>query len=84
MLTGIGSPPGDTVTVTLDPTVQAGQRTILALLPQAAGALPTLFDGGTATAPGNTLVFGIGIPPAKALVSITSRIAASSCSRMGR
>jgi hypothetical protein len=64
VLTGIGSPPGDTVTVTLDPTVQAGQRTILALLPQAAGALPTLFDGGTATAPGNTLVFGIGIPPA--------------------
>jgi len=61
--TGVGSPPGDGVTVTLDPVVQVGQRTILALLPPGAGALPTLFDGGTATAATNTLMFAIGIPP---------------------
>jgi Pvc16 N-terminal domain len=59
-----GSPPADTVTVSLDPAVQTGQRSVLALLPQAPGALPTLFDGGTATAPTNTVVFTIGFPPA--------------------
>jgi hypothetical protein len=69
--TGVGSPPADTVTVVLDPAVQAGQRAILALRPQAAGARPTLFDAtlftegtATATAPTNTLIFPIGIPPA--------------------
>jgi hypothetical protein len=59
----VGSPPGDSVTVTLDPVVQVGQRTILALLPPGAGALPTLFDCGTATVATNTLVFAIGVPP---------------------
>jgi hypothetical protein len=69
--TGVGSPPADTITVVLDPAVQASQRAILALRPQAPGARPTLFGAtlfneGTATAPTNTLVFPVGIPAAGA------------------
>jgi hypothetical protein len=62
VLTGVGSPPSDTVAVTLDPAVQIGQRSVLLLLPQTGGP-PTLFDGGAATTSTNTLVFAVGIPP---------------------
>lgn len=59
-----GSPPSDHVTVTLDPTIQPGQRAVLALTPAATpGALPLLFDGGVATQATNAPVFPIGIPP---------------------
>jgi Pvc16 N-terminal domain len=63
--TGVGAPPSDQVTVTLDPAIQPGQRAVLALRPAATqeGALPLLFDGGVATVATNTAVFLIGIPP---------------------
>jgi hypothetical protein len=60
--TGVGSPPADTLTVTLDPAVHAGQRAVLVLAPQPAGAPAMLFDGGTATSPTNTVIFPIGVP----------------------
>lgn len=61
--TGVGSPPSDILTAVIDPVVQAGQRSVLSLLPQAGGAPPLLFDGGRAAAPTNALSFAIGIPP---------------------
>jgi Pvc16 N-terminal domain len=62
--TGVVSPPSDSVTVVLDPAIQPGQRAVLALTPAATpGALPLLFDGGTATQATNAPVFPIGIPP---------------------
>lgn len=61
--TNVGSPPGDAVTVTLDPTVQPGQRVVLVLRPTAPGALPLLFVGDTVTAATNALVFAVAPPP---------------------
>jgi len=61
--TGVGSPPGDTIAVALDPTVQPGQRVLLALQPPGAGPLPRLIEGGLVPAATNTLVFALA-PPA--------------------
>ena len=61
--TGVGTPPADQVTVTLDPQIAVGQRVLLSLLPTVAGALPLLFDGGTVAAATNAPVFSIGTPP---------------------
>jgi hypothetical protein len=60
--TGVGSPPGDAITVGLDPTVQPGQRVVLVLRPPGDGALPRLFDGGKVSAATNTLVFAAAPP----------------------
>lgn len=62
--TGIVSPPGDAVIVTVDPAVQPGQRPILELLEVAAPMAAHLFDGGTIAAATNTLTFDIGVLPA--------------------
>jgi hypothetical protein len=61
--TGVGSPPGDAITVELDPTVQPGQRVVLVLRPPGVGALPTLFDGGIVSAATNALIFTVAPPP---------------------
>lgn len=60
-----GSPPGPAVVVTVVPTVQAGQRVLLQLLPQASPpASSMLFDGGTLTADSDTVTIPVpGIAP---------------------
>jgi hypothetical protein len=68
---GALSPPGDTVTVTVTPTVQLGQRALLELLQATAPMPANLFDGGTITAVTSTLSFDIGtLPPGQYLVRI--------------
>jgi hypothetical protein len=55
-----GSPPGPAVVVTIVPTIQAGQRVLLQLLPQGSPpASPTLFDGGTATTASDTVTIPV-------------------------
>jgi hypothetical protein len=55
-----GSPPAPAIAVTVIPTVQTGQRVLLQLLPQASPPAGTrLFDGGTLTAPSDTLTIPI-------------------------
>ena len=66
VLTGVGSPPGDAITVVLDPTVQPGQRVVLVLRPPGVGALPLLFDGGMVSAATNAPVFAVAPPPSGA------------------
>jgi hypothetical protein len=67
-----GSPPEPSIVATVVPTVQAGQRVVLQLVPQSSppgsgppGPAPgRLFDGGTLTAASDTLTFPIpGLPP---------------------
>jgi Pvc16 N-terminal domain len=68
---GALSPPGDSVTVTVTPTVQPGQRALLELLQATAPMAANLFDGGTIATVTNTLSFDIGtLPPGKYLVRI--------------
>jgi hypothetical protein len=53
-----GSPPTPTIVASVIPTVQAGQRVVLQLVPQASPPAPgLLFDGGVLTAPSNALTF---------------------------
>jgi hypothetical protein len=56
-----GSPPGPAIVVTVIPTIQAGQRVLLHLLPQSSppAAGPQLFDGGTLTAASDTVTIPI-------------------------
>lgn len=61
---GGGSPPGVEMTVIVSPTVLAGQRTILELLPAIQPSVSRLFDGGVATADTDTLAFQISNLPA--------------------
>jgi len=57
---GVGSPPGTAIAVTIIPTVQAGQRALLQLLPQASPpAAALLFDSGTLTEDSNTVTFPV-------------------------
>jgi hypothetical protein len=54
------SPPGQAIVVGIVPTVQAGQRVLVQLLPQASPPAGTrLFDGGTLTAPSDTVTIPI-------------------------
>jgi hypothetical protein len=57
---GVVSPPGDAVVVTLDPTVQPGQRALLELIETPAPIAAHLFDGGSIAVATNTLTFDIG------------------------
>jgi Pvc16 N-terminal domain/IPT/TIG domain len=60
---GAGSPPGVAVTVAVSPTVRAGQRAILELLQPVQPSAARLFDGGSATADTDTLVFQVPTLP---------------------
>jgi hypothetical protein len=51
------SPAQDTLTVTVDPQIQVGQRLLLELLPANAPSSSHLIDGGAATAVSNQAVF---------------------------
>lgn len=63
VLPNFGSPPGPALQVQVTPTVQAGQRAVLQMLPQAAPANGEIFDGGTQSSATDTLVFPIaGLP----------------------
>ena len=62
--TGVISPPGDAIVVTVDPTVQPGQRPLLELLEAAAPMAAHLFGAGAVPAAPNTLTFDIGVLPA--------------------
>jgi hypothetical protein len=68
---GVGSPPGDAVTVTVSPMVQPGQRALLELLEAVAPMAAHLFDAGVIDTATNTLVFDIpGVAPGDYLVRI--------------
>ena len=58
---GVVSPPGDAVMITLDPTVQPGQRALLELIETAAPMSAHLFDGDSIAVATNTLTFDIGM-----------------------
>ena len=58
-----GSPAEVTVTATLDPLIQPGQRLVLELLPANAPNSSRLFDGGTAPTASNNAAFTF-VPPA--------------------
>jgi hypothetical protein len=60
LVPNFGSPPGPAIQVTLVPQVQAGQRAVLQLFPQATPTTFQLFDGGTLTSATDTLDFPIG------------------------
>jgi hypothetical protein len=61
---GGGSPPGETLTVAVDPTVRAGQRALLELLQVAQPTAARLIDGGVIASDTNTLTFQITNLPA--------------------
>jgi hypothetical protein len=66
-----GSPPGPGVAVTVVPTVQTGQHAFLQLIPQSGMAPGLLFDGGTVTAPTDTLIFSTpNLPSDTYIVSV--------------
>jgi hypothetical protein len=59
LLSNWGSPPGPALQVQVIPTVQAGQRAVLQMLPQAAPTNGQIFDGGTQPSATDTLVFPV-------------------------
>jgi hypothetical protein len=61
---GSGSPPGETVTVAVDPAARAGQRALLELLQVAQPTAARLIDGGVVAADTATLTFPIENLPA--------------------
>ncbi len=66
-----GSPPGPGIAVTIVPTVQAGQRALLYLVPQGGVAPGLLFDGGTLTTPTDTVTFSTpDLPSGTYVVSV--------------
>lgn len=75
---GSASPPGEIVTVTIDPAAQVGQRVLLELIDVAAPGAANLFDGGTLSADTNTLTFDVvGMLTGSNLVSVLIGGAAS-------
>lgn len=58
-----GSPAEVTLTATLDPQIQSGQRLLLELLPAGAPTSSQLFDGGSANSASNSAAFSF-VPPA--------------------
>jgi len=56
-----GSPPTTTVTVTVDPTIETGQRVLLELIRMNAPRAVYLFDGGTIATATNTATFTLGL-----------------------
>jgi hypothetical protein len=70
--TGIaGSPPGPALFITIIPTVRAGQRAVLQMLPQANPAEAELFDGGVQPADTDIVTFPIpGLPPGTYMVRV--------------
>jgi hypothetical protein len=69
--TGVGSPPGDAVVVTLDPVVRAGQRALLQLIGLADPATRPLFDAGAIAADTDTIAFAVpGVAPGAYLVRV--------------
>ena len=68
---GVVSPPGDAVVITVDPTVQPGQRPLLELIETTALRAAHLFDGGSIAVATNTLTFDIGtLPPGDYFVRV--------------
>jgi len=60
LIPSFGSPPGPAVQVGVVPSVQAGQRVLLQMLPAAGPPAPArLFDGGTLTVPSATVIVPI-------------------------
>jgi hypothetical protein len=55
----VGSPPGEAIAVGVNPTVRAGQRALLQLLPMAQPAVTRLYDAGTDAADTNQLAFAV-------------------------
>jgi hypothetical protein len=67
----VGSPPSETVTLGVVPTVRQGQRAVLELLQSADPSAAHLFDAGIMPADTDTLVFQIGLmPPGAYLVRV--------------
>jgi hypothetical protein len=56
---GVGSPPGDAVVVTLDPAVRTGQNAVLQLIALADPTTRPLFNAGAITADTNTIAFAV-------------------------
>jgi hypothetical protein len=55
----VGSPPGEAIIATVEPTVRAGQRALLHLISMAQPEVAQLFDGGIVTADTGTLTFAV-------------------------
>ncbi|MDQ6867042.1 MAG: DUF4255 domain-containing protein [Pseudomonadota bacterium] len=69
--TGVGSPPGDVITVKVGPTVAKGQRALLELLQLIQPTAARLFDAGFVQNDTDTLVFEVqGLPPGDYLVRV--------------
>lgn len=69
--TGVGSPPGNALAVTVSPTVRAGQSALLELLQLAQPTAARLFSAGAITADTNLLTFPIaGVPSGDYLVRV--------------
>jgi hypothetical protein len=68
---GVGSPPGDAITVEISPTVVEGQRALLELLQLAQPTATRLFDAGVVLNDTDTLTFEVrGLPPGWYLVRV--------------
>jgi hypothetical protein len=71
LLSSWGSPPTTAIQVQVIPTVQAGQRAALQMLPQAAPTNGRIFDGGTQPSATDTLIFPItGLAPGPYFVRV--------------
>lgn len=69
--TGVGSPPGDLITVRVSPTVAKGQRALLELLQLIQPTAARLFDAGFVQNDTDTLMFEVqGLPPGEFLVRV--------------
>jgi hypothetical protein len=69
--TGVGSPPGDRITVKVSPTVAKGQRALLELLQLAQPTAAHLFDAGVLQNDTDILTFEVqGQPPGDYLVRV--------------
>jgi hypothetical protein len=55
----VGSPPGEAITVKVDPVVRAGQRALLQLIAIAQPEVTQIFDGGTIAGDTDTLTFAV-------------------------
>jgi hypothetical protein len=69
--TGVGSPPGDAITVKVSPMVAKGQRALLELLQLAQPTAARLFDAGLVQNGTDTLTFEVReLPPGRYLVRV--------------
>jgi hypothetical protein len=69
--TGVGSPPGNALTIKVSPIVAKGQRALLELLQLAEPTAARLFDAGVVNADTDSLIFQLhGLPAGNYLVRV--------------